>query len=674
MQLTLQFPERTLSTKQQGVIETLNAFLAQHPDNADAPAARRLVAYLLELADVAPQDDIVAPLGYAQSRSLRDWKRRLPVEGLDALRDHPQPGRPAITTDEVIERTVVRQIIGAVMNEHRLPSDDDLAQQVNTYLRQAQPAAPVTVTSRQVQTIRLRWGIQRRGMRSPNSNAPATAAEETLDLGYTRWGGAFVLLAFLLQGALLTAASLLPMPAGFAVTAEQFLLTALFSVLCGIRRAFHLDTVSDVGFALLTGRARPLSHGTFQHILHALPLEAIARFYHSTARSIVAGLGGGLRRVSLDGHVLPRFTRVVKWAKARLLGVGRVFRADELISAFDLDAQQFLALRVRPGGHNLARVLLSLVTALLIHGLGRCGGLRLFFDRGGNQGRVLKALSRLTTLHVYFYTPATRRAAAVAQWEQLSKSDFEPEPFIFARREQALDAHPQPLHLADTSTEIGWGQGRRRETLRLRSIVLHNPQGQTPRERWFVILTSDPETSARTIANEYGDHWRQELAQRVGKDDLCFDIVPPGYRLHSVRDECGELQRLVEPDPKALWLGAWLRMLVFNRLTQLGQVLGGSYARLWPNTLLRLFIEVPAQLRIHQQQRHIMLAPFVHQAALRPLLQELNQKRLAVPWLNGLVLHFELADDQPLYPLQESQKRNRIFERAAVPTPSLNNT
>lgn len=416
-----------------------------------------------------------------------------------------------------------------------------------------------------------------------------------------------------------------------------------------------------------------MSHGTFQHLLHALPLEAIARFYQTTAHSTVAALGSGVRRVSLDGHVLPRFTRVVKWAKARLLGVGRVFRADELISAFDLDAWQFLALRVRPGGHNLARVLLSLVTELLVHGLARCGGLRLFFDRGGNQGRVLKALGRLTPLRVYFYTPATRRAAAVAQWKQLSNSDFEPEPFIFARREQALDAHPQLLRLADTTTEIGWGQGRHREALRLRSIVLHNPQGQTPRERWFVILTNDPETPARTIANEYGDHWRQELAQRVGKDDLCFDIVPPGYRLRSVRDECGELQRLVEPDPKALWLGAWLRLLVFNLVIQLGRALGGAYARLWPSTLLRLFIQVPAQLRLHQRQLQIVLAPFVHQAALCPVLDELNQKRLAVPWLNGLVLHFELADDQPLYPLQEPQKRNRIFERGAMSTPPLNN-
>ena len=55
-------------------------------------------------------------------------------------------------------------------------------------------------------------------------------------------------------------AHLLPIAAGYAVTATQWLLTAIFSVIYGIRRAFHLDdalfnnraaATRDVGLAIV---------------------------------------------------------------------------------------------------------------------------------------------------------------------------------------------------------------------------------------------------------------------------------------------------------------------------------------------------------------------------------------------------------------------------------------
>ena len=35
------------------------------------------------------------------------------------------------------------------------------------------------------------------------------------------------------------------------------------------------------------------------------------------------------------------------------------------------------------------------------------------------------------------------------------------------------------------------------ENLKTRAIILHNPQGQTPRERWHVLFTDDEENPAR---------------------------------------------------------------------------------------------------------------------------------------------------------------------------------
>jgi len=39
----------------------------------------------------------------------------------------------------------------------------------------------------------------------------------------------------------------------------------------------------------------------------------------------------------------------------------------------------------------------------------------------------------------------------------------------------------------------------------------------------------------------------------------------------------------------------------------------------------------------------------------------LNAKRIALPWLNNLVVQFRIAQDERLYPLTEPAKRKRLF-------------
>jgi len=73
------------------------------------------------------------------------------------------------------------------------------------------------------------------------------------------------------------------MAAWYAMSAIQLLLTAIFAVIYGVRRALHLDEVRDIGFVLVTGRPRPLAHGTFQHLPRNIPAEAAERFYQTTA-------------------------------------------------------------------------------------------------------------------------------------------------------------------------------------------------------------------------------------------------------------------------------------------------------------------------------------------------------------------------------------------------------
>jgi hypothetical protein len=545
-------------------------------------------------------------------------------KGWQGLFDHPIPGRPAITTQTPVEKAVYQVILSAVIEEHALPDDAALAERVNQALREAQVREAGRVTASMV-------------------------------------GGAFILAILLLETGWLKFAHMLPMVSGYAVMATQWLLTAIFSVIYGIRRAFHLDDVRDIGFALVTGRPRPLSHGTFQHLLWAIPAEKAERFYKATAEQEVQALGEGTRRISLDGHNLPRYTHIVELVKGKIGNTGRILKADELVLAYDLDAHLWLAMRVYQGTKKLSKGLVEIVRELLHHRGQLKSLLRLFFDKGGYHGQIFRTLSDDPQVH--FYTPAVRYPTNVKQWEQLKEADFDSEPFVFDKHAD-LPAKERPVYrLADTEMNINVREGHKVVgTVKLRAIVLHDPQREKPAERWpVVMLTDDRQINARTLLNEYGDHWGQEFGHRIGKHDLYLDILPPGYVLKTWRDDQGELHREVEYDQTAFFLSAWLRCLVFNLMRRFAQAMGGEYTKMWAGTLLRKFIRRPATLYLVGKELHVVFDPFPGQDELQPLLDKLNAKRTALPWLNNLVVHFSIAQDEPLHPLTEPEKRNRLF-------------
>jgi hypothetical protein len=659
----IELSDCTLSTEQQAVVDALNRFLAWLPEDEDPNPALRLAMEMLEAADVAPQEVLAQVTGFTQSRSVRMYKQRLREKGLNGLFDHPIPGRPAVTTQTLVEKVLIRVILNAVIDEHVLPDDTVLAERVNELLREAQALEADSVTASMVETIRLRWEIRRPVVTKQLRNVHLSEAAESdmTQLGRTRVGGAFMLAILLVETGWLKFTPMLPMARGYAVTATQWLLTAIFSVIYGIRRAFHLDDVRDIGFALVTGRARPLSHGTFQHLLRSIPAEKAKQFYNATAAKEVQALGEGTRRISLDGHNLPRWTRLVELVKGKIGNMGRILKAEELVLAYDLDALRWLGLRVYQGTKKLSKGLVEIVCELLAHRGSRDGLLRLFFDKGGYSGQNFRALSGEPKVH--FYTPAVRYPDNVTQWEQLQETDFDPEPFIFDKH-ATLPLEERPVYrLADTEMTINvWEKQKVVDTVTLRAIVLHDPQGQKPAERWPVaLLTDDRQIDARALLNEFGDHWGQEFGHRIGKHDLYLDILPLGYVLRTRRDGQGQLHRQVEYDQTALFLAAWLRCLVFNLMSRFALAMGGEYTKMWAGTLLRKFIRRPATLYLVGKELHVVFDPFPGQDQLQPLLDELNAKQTSLPWLNNLVVQFRIAQDEPIHPLTEPGKRNRLF-------------
>lgn len=284
------------------------------------------------------------------------------------------------------------------------------------------------------------------------------------------------------------------------------------------------------------------------------------------------------------------------------------------------------------------------------------GFLRIFLDRGAFHALLFQALKAIP--RVQFYLPAIRYPNYVEEWEELSEDAFEDELFIFERDKEKPADEQTSYQLADTSREITvWKNNKKSGTVTLREIILFNPQGKTTAKRWIVFLTNDEDTPADDIADEYGDHWEHEMAHRGGKHNLCYDILPPSYDLKTHRDEDGELVRETKLNIKNCFLMSWLRCLTFNLMTLFGKALGREYAKMRVGTLLRKFIRRPAQLFVVGDELRIVFDPFRDQEELRPLLNELNEERIAVPWLNGLVLQFFIDEEQNLHPLTEPEKR-----------------
>ena len=137
--------------------------------------------------------------------------------------------------------------------------------------------------------------------------------------------------------------------------------------------------------------------------------------------------------------------------------------------------------------------------------------------------------------------------------------------------------------------------------------------------------------------------------------------MPPGYVLKTHRDDQGELQREIAFDQTAFFLSGWLRCLVFNLMTRFAEAMGGEYTKMWAGTLLRKLIRRPATLYLVGKELHVVFDPFPDQDELQPLLDKLNAKRTVLPWLNNLVVQFSIAQDEPVHPLTEPEKRKRLF-------------
>jgi hypothetical protein len=119
----------------------------------------------------------------------------------------------------------------------------------------------------------------------------------------------------------------------------RLVLSLFFKAVLGVQRIFHFDSLSDVGFALLTGGCRCLSRRTLGGLVRAVSTRAVGKFLQLT-RPVVSAAEH--LHVSIDEHVVARFTRKFLIPKGFHTIRNKKMRAEKLFFSFDTATRTLL--------------------------------------------------------------------------------------------------------------------------------------------------------------------------------------------------------------------------------------------------------------------------------------------------------------------------------------------
>lgn len=543
------------------------------------------------------------------------------------------PGQPSKQTPQRVQ-AINRAIVHAALSGDELPSDAALA-------------ATHEVSERTVRDIRLcTLGLNRhelRQWRRQGAQACTTYRVSERELVCTSpFTGLWLLVPQIIDSGLARAARLLEVGGRTRVQAIQIVLTLVAWSALGIRRLFHLDDFrdwADVGLALFAGVLRLWSDTTVWRWVHGVTSQSAAAFYLHTA-SQVASQPDSRGRFSLDEHVVPSFTKRKPrpLGKTRVPTRGRSYPAFRLYVPFDLDLGRFVGLWVRQARYTLSQVLPDLLTA--IRGLRHQAQVqdpervRLVFDRGGYKGTLFEALMKDTQLSFIAMARATQRN--VRHWEAIPEAVFRPY--------RPKGENNPNLKIAQATTPITDC------CYPLPSVVIRDDTPGT-RQRWRVLFfKNDPGNSptAEVIDAEYRQRQHHETGFAQYVHAVAGHSLPKAYQMFRVPNEQGQKRTTVATaettdSQQAVQLVAWIKCLTCNLIQDFGAALGPDYAPLHVATLVRRYIARPGRLYVHAGQLIVQLDPFRGAAALKPFVQQLNERRLAIPWLGGLILHVEIA-------------------------------
>lgn len=427
------------------------------------------------------------------------------------------------------------------------------------------------------------------------------------------YGGGWLLLPFILE-------LILKVKSCFAGARQkvELVLTLLLSTLVGIPRPFHLVDCNDVGLSLLTTRTKILSRTQIWKTLKRIPKKGIYAFYRHTQPSEEAKS----LSLSIDEHVLPRWTKDYQMHAAKVTTKGRAMKADKLFYIFELVKEKLLALEARSANIRLSKVIVSMVKELRERYPTQ--RLRLVMDAGGCKGFPLAKLSKMKG--IIFLVRGIRWPSVVEDWQKIPLSDYE--EVTDPQDQEKAPQDQRKIKVKSTQTKI---KGCKRP---LRTILIYNPHEVKEKDRFYPIYTNDLEELPIELVAEYRRRQNHELAYRVMKYDLSLDVLPKSYQPGQKRDKvrfCG----------KSLFFVAWLKGIAFNMITEFRERFNTPYQRMRAGTIIRKFILRSASLYLTSEELIVKFDYFKEQDAIVDYCIQINQGQLSIPWLGNRTIKFE---------------------------------
>jgi hypothetical protein len=414
---------------------------------------------------------------------------------------------------------------------------------------------------------------------------------------------------------------------GSTEKARRLALSLFFRAALGIERVFHFETLDDPGFAILSGGTRVMSRSRLGGLMRAVTTTGVKKLARATEE--LRALRNQVVTLSLDEHVIARFTRKFKIPKGFHTLRNKKMRAEKLSYLYWPQARRFLALVVTRGNAKLVELTIDFLRALRRRV--RLRQLRLILDAGASTTN--DGLRRLDRFYAtVFLIRAPRRPGWVNAWKRLPRDRFthhkEPGRYVGAKAKE--------IEIAETTTTI---KGIPHP---VRTIVVRE-RAMKGKDRWHALLIfHDDTTPALDLLHEYRTRQHHEQGHRIGVHDLWIDTSPSGYPKSGRPDRPGFRQG-------PLLLYAWIAALVWDALRALGNTLPPRFRLAHPRTLRRWVLMRDADLILTPSHLLVVLAFTKRRAWLRPVFQHFNSAEVDLPWLDGrrVVMGFA-ARSQPL--------------------------
>jgi len=319
--------------------------------------------------------------------------------------------------------------------------------------------------------------------------------------------------------------------------------------------------------------------------------------------------------LSVDEHVIARFTRKFKIPKGFHTIRNKKMRAEKLSYLYWPKARRFLSLLVSRGNAKLIDLTIDLLRTLRRRV--RLRELRIILDAGAStSNNGLRRLDRFG--NTVFLIRAPRRHGYVNAWKKLPRDRFthleEPGRFVGAKAKE--------IAITETTTII---KGIPRP---VRTIVVCE-RAQKGKDRWHsLFILHDDTTPALDLVHEYRSRQHHEQGHRIGVHDLWIDTSASGYPKDGHPDRPG-----FRRGPFTLY--AWIAALAWDALRALGDDLPPRFHLAHPRTLRRWALMRDADLLLTPTHLLVVLTFTKRRAWLRPLVQRFNKAEVALPWLDG---------------------------------------